>query len=99
MEVSYAHEEWKSEDGRLTLHAGDVVRMNDWGAFADNVILGFTAENGKEAHAKVSRPYLYASLVGTTCASSMLGHETYDLPVKHIIENFKVMVNDGRYKT
>lgn len=84
--------------GKITLHAGDVVRMNDFGAFSDSVILGFNDNKGYTT-ARVSRPYVYASGVGTTGATPLLGTETYELPVKHIIESFKIMENDGHRVT
>lgn len=51
-------------------HAGDVVRFGDW-PFADAVVLGFDDED----NALTERPYAYASSVGTTGPSVLLGHE------------------------
>ena len=61
--------------------AGDVVRVFD-GPFGDAVILGFD----EKGEAKVSRPYAYASCVGTTGPSVLLGAETYSLPTWHFKE-------------
>lgn len=100
---SYAHEEAvevlgpfaKVTETPRVLHAGDVVRMNDFGAFADSVILGFDGEG----LAKVSRPYVYASSVGTTGPVPLIGTETYELPVENIFKHFKIMENDGHRRT
>jgi hypothetical protein len=51
-------------------HAGDVVRVFD-GAFGDGVVLGFNSEGD----ALVQRPYAYASGVGTTGPTGLLGSE------------------------
>lgn len=88
---SHAETEWT--EGEVTLHSGDVVRMNAWDAFADSVILGFN--DGGKPTAKVSRPYVYASGVGTTGPVPLLGCETYELPVEHILKHYKVIDNDG----
>jgi hypothetical protein len=93
---SHAQEEWT--EGKVTLHAGDVVRMNDFGAFSDSVILGFNGDKDYPT-ARVSRPYVYASGVGTTGPVPLLGTETYELPVEHIIKHFKIMENDGHRRT
>lgn len=45
--------------------------------FSDHVILGFS----EDGYAKVSRPYVYASGIGTTCPTPLLGCETYELSV------------------
>jgi hypothetical protein len=58
-------------DVGTTLRAGDVLRVTS-GAFPDAVILGF-ADNG---NVKCSRPYAYASSVGTTGPTVLLGAET-----------------------
>ena|ERR1700684_2654132 len=95
---SHAQTEWSGPKGNVVLHAGDVVRMNDFGAFSDSVILGFNLE-GDYPTARVSRPYVYASGVGTTGQTPLLGTETYELPVQHILDNFKIMENDGHRVT
>jgi|HubBroStandDraft_5_1064220.scaffolds.fasta_scaffold31999_3 hypothetical protein len=78
----------------ITLHAGDVVRMNDWTAFADSVILGFNEDT-----VRLSRPYVYASGVGTTGPTALLGAETYEVPASQIVQFYKVVENDGHRKT
>lgn len=55
--------------------AGDVVRVFD-GPFGDAVVLGFD-DNDK---ALVERPYAYASCVGTTGPTVLLGHERIVYP-------------------
>ena len=50
--------------------AGDVLRLFD-GPFGDGVILGFDDED----HALIQRPYAYASSVGTTGSTVLLGCE------------------------
>lgn len=51
-------------------HAGDVIRFGEW-PFADAVVLGFDDED----NALTERPYAYASSVGTTGPSVLLGSE------------------------
>lgn len=67
-----------------TFKSGDVIRVLPEGSgFGDAVVLGF-AEDGE---CKVSRPYAYASCVGTTGPSVLLGAETYTLrpnDMKHL---------------
>lgn len=92
MRDSYHFTEWKLfPDAQQTLHAGDVVRMNSWGAFPDCVILGFN----DQGDAKVSRPYAYTSSVGTTSPTVLLGTETYSLPAAHILTHYSIIDNDG----
>jgi hypothetical protein len=55
--------------------AGDVLRLFD-GPFGDGVVLGFNDED----HALIERPYAYASCVGTTGPSVLLGHERIIYP-------------------
>lgn len=50
-------------------------------AFAHAIILGFS-EDG--AYAKVARPYAYASGVGTTCPTPLLGAEVYECRVDQL---------------
>lgn len=83
--------EVKTNGGVWTLRAGDVWSMNSWGAFADVLILGFSADG----ETKVARPYAYASSTGTTGPVALLGMEVYTLPVTHIVENF-TKKGDGR---
>jgi hypothetical protein len=71
-------------------HAGDVVRVFD-GPFGDAVVLGF--DPGDDA--LVERPYAYASGVGTTGPSVLLGHERIVYPT---LDNF-VKVGDKRTTT
>jgi hypothetical protein len=92
--TSFAHTEWLTPDegvGRITLHAGDVVRMNNWSAFPDSVILGFN----KYGEAQLFRPYAYVSGAGTTGPTGLLGAETYVLPVTHIVNHYDVKENEG----
>lgn len=58
-------------DDDQRLNAGDVIRVFD-GPFGDAIILGFD----ERGHAKCSRPYAYASSVGTTGPTVLLGAET-----------------------
>lgn len=81
----FAETEATAKNGKM-VQVGDVWAMNDFGAFADVVILGLS----KDGEALVSRPYLYASSVGTTCPTPLLGCETYSLPVEHIVQHFKL---------
>ena len=72
--------------------AGDVVRVFD-GPFGDGVILGFDAEG----NAKIGRPYAYASCVGTTGPSVLLGSETI-VYTPTLLESF-AKVGDKRTTT
>jgi len=86
-----------SRDGKW--RAGDVIRRNTLSVahaigaavqhmpFADAVILGFNVEGV----VRISRPYVYASGVGTTGPTPLLGCETYDLP--------EAMLNDKHFQT
>jgi hypothetical protein len=51
--------------------AGDVVRLFEGGPFGDGVVLGFDDDD----NALVQRPYAYASCVGTTGPTVLLGSE------------------------
>lgn len=63
----------------LDLDAGDVIRVFD-GPFNNAVILGFN----EAGDARVSRPYAYASGVGTCGPTPLLGAETYVLNVNNL---------------
>jgi hypothetical protein len=71
--------------------AGDVYRMNDFNPFADAVILGLSAEG----YARVARPYVYASLTGTTGCTPLMWAEVFDLPVANLRQYWKKM-GEGR---
>ena len=101
---TFAHEEWTVKPVQrpgslllpsLTLHAGDVIRMNEWSAFPDSVILGFN----KYGDAKVSRPYAYVSSAGTTGPTVLLGAETYVVGVTDIYDHYKMLENGGDRRT
>lgn len=68
--------------------AGDVARNKNkdmLSPFSDHVILGFS----EDGQARVSRPYLYASGVGTTGPTPLLGCETYELSVNALTEYYE----------
>lgn len=69
--------------GSYTFVAGQPVYTYGDGreAFAHAIILGFS-ENG--TYAKVARPYVYASGVGTTCPTPLLGAEVYECRVDQL---------------
>jgi hypothetical protein len=67
--------------------AGDVVRVFD-GAFSDAVVLGFDAKGD----ALVQRAYAYASCVGTTGPTVLLGSERIVYPSLDCFEK----VGEGR---
>ena len=69
--MSFHHDVSKS----ARWHAGDVVRVFD-GAFGDCTVLGFDDED----NALVHRPYAYASGVGTTGPTVLLGSERIVYP-------------------
>jgi hypothetical protein len=77
--------------------SGDVVRLNAMhrtgSAFCDAVILGFSPQNS----VKIARPYAYASLAGTACASVMLGSETFTITLDSMME-FDTVIS-GNYTT
>lgn len=72
--------------------AGDVARVFD-GPFGDAVVLGFDDED----NALVQRPYAYASCVGSTGPSVLLGHERIVYPPAALYRFAKV--GDGRTTT
>jgi hypothetical protein len=90
--MSFAETEFKDKASGKVVHAGDVYKMNNWGAFADVVVMGFDAAN---AQVQLSRPYLYASSVGTTAPTPLLGCETYELPIAHLLAHYAMVENDG----
>lgn len=77
----------------VTLNAGDVIRFDSMSksAFNDAVILGFSPQG----YVKLSRPYVYASMTGTTCVSPLLGCETFNARIDSIIE-FDARIDTGR---
>ena len=81
--------------GDVTLNAGDVIRLgsmiNSKSAFIDAVILGFASHG----FAKISRPYVYASCVGTTGATPLVGCETFEVSIESIV-NYDSVVTTGR---
>lgn len=70
--------------------AGDLIRLGNW-PFADAVILGFDDDGYAELH----RPYIYASSVGTTGPSPLLGHERMIFSTKSL-KCYEHLENDGR---
>ena len=84
------HNETSDKSGTV-LKAGDVIRVLD-GPFGDAVILGFDDEGS----ARMSRPYAYASNVGTTGPTPLLGTETYTLNpnnLRHLLGVWPVQAN------
>ena len=77
----------------VEFNAGDIVReRNRDNAFIDAVILGFSPPNQwGDVSAKLSRPYVYASCVGTTSPTVLMGAETYTVNVKTLVERFEVV--------
>lgn len=78
----------------FTLNAGDVIRVFD-GPFGDATILGFN----EAGDALVSRPYAYASCVGTTGPTPLLGTETYTLTpnnLRTMLDGFGAPRGNGR---
>ncbi len=55
--------------------AGDVVRINGESPFMDAVVLGFN----DKGYAKLARPYVYASSVGTTGPTALAGVEYIEM--------------------
>jgi hypothetical protein len=87
MERHFAFDKYLDPKTNTHLRAGDVWKMTKWNAFSDLVLLGFSADG----YVKVSRPYLYASGVGTVCPTSLLGCETFDFPVSQLVEHYTVV--------
>jgi hypothetical protein len=77
-----------SKSGRW--QAGDVVRVFD-GPFGHAIVLGFDDED----NALVQRPYAYASGVGTTGPTVLLGSERIVYPS---LDNF-LKLDSGRTTT
>lgn len=71
---SYSLHDFPKRGHDTILFAGDVIRVFD-GPFGDAVILGFS----DEGECRLSRPYVYASGVGTTGPTPLLGAETYSM--------------------
>lgn len=71
---------------------GDVVRSATGYAFSDAVIAGFD----NEGNARLLRPYLYASNVGTTGATGLTGFETIDRVNPTSLAKFWTKVDAGR---
>lgn len=81
------HVETAIRNGVHHYHAGEVwdnPNLRPWG---QHVILGFSAD-GKEV--KLARPYAYASCVGSTGPTVLLGSEVYTLPLD-ALENWDYM--------
>ena len=67
----------------VTYEAGDVLRdklATRQYPFCDCVIMGF---DGK-GYARVCRPYVYVSGVGTTGPNPLLGYETWEIAVHNL---------------
>lgn len=78
-----------------TLHnfkAGYVMRSATAYAFSDAVIAGFD----NEGNARLLRPYLYATSVGTTGATGLTGFETIDRVNPASLVKFWTKVDAGR---
>lgn len=94
---SFAQTEFTVSEGKkeTTFHAGDVVRSRlmdgNFSAFCDAVLLGFT----EDGYAKLARPYVYASSVGTVGPTVLTGVETYIVPCKLLVECFEHVECDG----
>lgn len=71
--------------------AGEVVRVFD-GPFGDAVILGFDEKGA----VKLSRPYAYASLTGTTGPTVLMGSETLEFSAESFAWYYKRVVGGDR---
>lgn len=87
-ELTY-HRTETTVEGR-SYRAGDVVRLFD-GAFGDAVVLGF---DGGGSYAKLARPYAYASSVGTTGPTVLVGTEI--IAMYHVRHFVTMRVEQGR---
>lgn len=72
--------------------AGDVVRAHGNWAFPDAVIAGFD----KNGNARLLRPYLYVSSVGTTGPVGLTGFETIDRVPPAMLSEHWTKVGSGR---
>ena len=74
-----------------TFEAGDVIRMVGRTAvpFSDQVILGFNEDSRCTWWCKLARPYVYASLTGTTCPTPLMGCETYVIAASALITGYE----------
>lgn len=72
--------------------AGYVMRSATAYAFSDAVIAGFD----NEGNARLLRPYLYATSVGTTGATGLTGFETIDRVNPASLVKFWTKVDAGR---
>ncbi len=69
----------KTDKGEFIV--GQVIRrVGSKDQWSDTIILGFSEPNKRdEVYVRVSRPFAYASCVGTTSPSVLLGAETYTI--------------------
>lgn len=72
--------------------AGDVVRAHGNWAFPDAVIAGFD----NKGNARLLRPYLYVSSVGTTGPVGLTGFETIDRVPPAMLAEHWTKVGEGR---
>ncbi len=94
----YSAESYVDKQGRIW-SAGQVFlsKHDTGGPWSHCLILGFSTGPGEE-FARVSRPYAYASCVGTTGPTVMLGCETWDMPVSKL-EHETPLCEGGRFVT
>lgn len=74
---------WQATPPRqdVTFKSGDVIRVLPEGSpYGNAVILGFAPDG----ECKLSRPYAYASGVGTTGPTVLLGAETYTMTANNM---------------
>jgi hypothetical protein len=92
--MSFHHTEWKpTKDAgpAETFNAGDVIKLFNYAAFGDAVILGFD----DFGQVKLSRPYAYVSCAGTTGPTTLMGYEVGVYPCKSLIDHYR-RIEEGR---
>jgi hypothetical protein len=92
---SYAGTWMNYDDGKGNVYkfkAGDVVRSVTLYAFSDAVVAGFD----NKGNARLLRPYLYASLVGTTSPNGLTGYEVIDRVTPESLSKYWLKVGEGR---
>jgi len=86
MSESYSKTSVIAPDGRV-FQAGQTIRVA-LDAYSDAIILGFTAPDSKGAvYAKMARPHIMATCIGTTSPGAALMVETYELPLAYLMQS------------
>ena len=75
--------------------AGQVVRMPYSGAYQDCTILGFRQDDDGCYWVRLARPYCFASSVGTTAPTALVGFELFETTLERLV-TWEVMANSHK---